>query len=41
MREEEMLGRESVSAVSAPGLELASDASSRESRVWRFWKLDE
>jgi hypothetical protein len=39
LREEDMLGRESVSAVFSPGLELASDASSRESRGW-FWRLE-
>lgn len=32
LRDDEMLGRESVSLVSAPGLELASEASSSESR---------
>ncbi len=32
--DEDMLGRESVSVVSAPGLELASDASSSESRAF-------
>lgn len=37
-RDEEMLGRESVSLVSAPGSELAREASSSESRAsgWRF-----
>jgi hypothetical protein len=39
-REDEMLGLESVSVVAPPGLELASEANSSESRA-SGWRLDE